>query len=261
MKGFPERLSIVNETAEDIVKQLEAKGFKKIKTVGACVYYRKDGEEYTIAHTGQNRLVIVEDAVAEATGYQSIFHKPRKCGDVPARAVEGEPLPLHRSILGQIDHINHNPDCCVSWNFRVCSTEENNKNRRCSAKIKEYEYKEQGLFAGYRFEVRVDESQTEELLQIGFTVKPRSRRKGKITLQSPLRMRQVRAYQDYTQAERILLRGTDMEQYVYDITNDFSETLNLLIHYYVLHDITKEEMYEMNLMYWDMKLEEEVQAA
>lgn len=251
---------IISETTEDIVRLAKEQGFKEKGTDGACIYYLKDGEEYTLARTGQNRLIVVADDLVREIDFQSLFHKPRKCGDVPARAVNGEPVPLHRSELGEVDHINHNTDFCVRWNFRECSSEENNKNRRCSAKIKEHYYYT-GEYAGYRYEVRLDESQAEELLQIGFTVKPRSRRKGQITLQSPIREKQVMAYLDYAMAERILLKGTDMAQYIYDIKNDFSETLNLLIHHYVLKDITEEEMYEMNLLYWEIRLEEEKYAA
>lgn len=54
---------------------------------------------------------------------------------------------------------------------------------------------------------------------------------------------------------RDLYKGTVDEDFVYDIENDFSGTLGLLIHYYILNDITKEEMYELNLEYWRNKLD------
>ena len=40
---------------------------------------------------------------------------------------------------------------------------------------------------------------------------------------------------------------------MYDITNDFRDTMYLLVHHYILHDISYEEMYQMNKEYWQDK--------
>lgn len=259
---------IMCETPEKIIRRLrKEKGFKKISR-GVCEYYHEEGTKYTIIvtyyeNTPNNKvLIIVEDAMVKKLDYPRIYLKSRNDGkDVPCIFIEGEKKPkaLHRIVYGtekDIDHINSNIYVCIFSNLRPCTKKQNNKNRRCSAKVEKHYYSS-GEYAGYRYEVRLDESQAEELLKLGFTMKPRSRRDGKITLQSPIREEQAMVYRDYAKAERILLKGTDMEQYVYDIENDFSETLNLMIHYYIFHDISEEEMYEMNFLYWEMRLEEE----
>lgn len=256
---------VVKETTEEIIMQLLEKGFEKMTTRGNCVYYRKDGEKYALAvmhHRNDSKdkvVIIVEDAEVSRLGYPCIILKSRHDSKkIPCIRYNGKLVALHRHMLNvasDIDHINSNVYVCIFDNLRPATQKQNCLNTRRMAKIREYEYREQGKFAGYGFEVRISENQAEELVQIGFTVKIRNRKRGEITMQSPLHMCQVRAYQDYTKAEKILLKGTDMEQYVYDIQKDFSQTMNLLIHYYILHDITEEEIYEMNLLYWSMRLD------
>lgn len=65
---------------------------------------------------------------------------------------------------------------------------------------------------------------------------------------------EVARYLGYRNTARELYKGTGFEDFVYDIRNDFSETLGLLIHYYILGDITETEMRQMNLDYWRHKL-------
>ena len=40
---------------------------------------------------------------------------------------------------------------------------------------------------------------------------------------------------------------------MYDITNDFRDTMYLLVHHYILHDISYKEMRQMNEEYWRSK--------
>lgn len=61
---------------------------------------------------------------------------------------------------------------------------------------------------------------------------------------------EVDCYLKYRDTARVIYKGTELEEFVYDIENDFSKTLGLLIHYYIFGDITKAEMYQMNLAYW-----------
>ena len=57
-------------------------------------------------------------------------------------------------------------------------------------------------------------------------------------------------YLAYRDTAKVLYQGTGMERFVYDIENDFSETFNLLLDHYIFHDITENEMLQMNLAYW-----------
>lgn len=62
-------------------------------------------------------------------------------------------------------------------------------------------------------------------------------------------------YIAYRDSAKEQYKGTDMEEFVYNIENDFSETIGLLIHHYIIQDISKEQMYQMNLDYWRDKLD------
>ena len=260
---------VVNETPEEIIKQLEAKGFKKKKTRGACMYYRKDGERYAVVATNHKNtpndkvLIIVEDAVVKKLGYPSIYLKSRNDGkEVPCIYMKSikKYKTLHRVMIDtelDIDHINSNVYVCIFENLRPCTKKQNNLNSSRCVIIEDIV--RNGVIC-YGHKVEVDEKQMRELIPLGFKIQSNSERTGKYILESPLCNEVVSACQIYTEAEKILLEGTDMVQFVYDIMNDFSRTLNLLIHHYVLHDITKEEAYKMNLLYWSMLLDG-VQAA
>lgn len=266
---FQKMLTIMNETTEEIIRRLEEKGFKKKKTPGMCVYYCKKGEKYTFAVTSHSYspeekvIIIVEDALVRKQGYPSITLKPRNDGKgVPyiTRKDTGKYEPLHRILVDtelDVDHINSNIYLCISDNLRPCTKKQNNLN---TSRVVDIEDVEKGGITRYRYTVEADAKQMRALISLGFVIQSKNKKTGKYTLESPLYGEVVRACQGYTETERILRKGTDMEQFVYDLKNDFSRTLNLLIHYYIFHDITEEEMYEMNLRYWSTILDNVVAA-
>ena len=76
-------------------------------------------------------------------------------------------------------------------------------------------------------------------------------------VKSPSFQSKADCYLAYRDTARAIYKGTELEDFVYDIENDFRETFNLLLDHYIFHDITEAEMYQMNLEYWRDKFNKE----
>ena len=124
----------------------------------------------------------------------------------------------------QIDHINHNQSCCIKENLRPCNNKQNTINRQDRCGVWEYGDEEEIYYYAY------------DLVMDG-CIKKRYDSK-------------VDCFLGYRDTARVLYKGTGFEEFVYDIENDFSETFNLLLDHYIFHDITENEMLQMNLAYW-----------
>lgn len=178
---------------------------------GGTTYYTSDTCEYALAEVSYYGWVLIDRETYETIKDINISMNSRENGRFYIPFVEkGNNLSLHRNVMNAnkkvpVDHISHNPYCCIKENLRLCNRKQNSLNSRRRCRVKNCKSRVEGCLA-------------------------------------------------YRESARALYKGTEKENFVYDIENDFSETLGLLLHYYIIGDITKEEMYQMNLDYWRHRL-------
>ena len=231
------------------VDDVERAGFTERypKRKSGATYYVRDTCEYALARTKNGIFVILDKETYESVKDISIYtnNKGRNYKfvegllvyiedneHIPRIRLDGKDKMLHRVVMGepkgvQIDHINHNQSCCIKENLRPCNNKQNTINRQDRCGVWEYGDEEEIYYYAY------------DLVMDG-CIKKRCDSK-------------VDCFLGYRDTARVIYKGTELEKFVYDIENDFSETLGLLIHYYILGDITKKEMYQMNLDFWEDK--------
>ena len=236
---------------------------KNPKIKCGTTYYVSDTCEYVLVVARDGFQVILDKAMYSEIGDSSIYVKYREYHNS-----EDEPIPcvsdkwLHRVVMDapkgiQVDHINHNQNCSVKENLRFCNNSQNTLNRQDKCGVYEQFDTEGTTLYGYALKVDACEEDRITLLKDKGFIKMKNR-KGKATFRSnDVYESKVDCYLAYRDSARALYKGTEKEDFIYDIENDFSETLGLLIHYYIIGDITKEEMYQMNLDYWRDSLDNE----
>lgn len=225
-------------------------------------YFVNDNEEYVLAEVqevGERVWVIIDRDTYEQIGGSNISMKYRKTASIyfPSIKLDGDTVSLHRLVLGahgnyQVDHINQCQMFCVPENLRECTNTENSINRRDKLGVESYPVKGRHV-SNYRIKVAEgNESFIAYLKNEGF-IRDRNRAKGMVVMKSPFFDSKLDCYIDSTAKHKKLYEGTRLEEFVYDITNDFRDTMYLLVHHYILHDISYEEMYQMNKEYWQDK--------
>lgn len=236
---------------------LMSRGYAEIGTEGNCKYYVKAGEKYAVAIAVYKEIeypLIVENTVFANIGYPSIWINKRTSKMlVPSIQVcKRKYISIHNHVLPvqgweEVDHINHNRFFCVESNLRYCTKDANAKNRASAVRMK-------NSVRGYRFKLLLQSNVRHaipELKKHGFSIMDTGTW---FSVESPDFLSKVDCYLAYRDSAKVLYQGTGMERFVYDIENDFSETFNLLLDHYIFHDITKDEMRQMNLDYWRHKL-------
>ena len=236
---------------------LKSCGYVEISTRGKCKYYVKAGEKYAVAiaiYKDDEFEIIVENDVFRELGYPSIWiSKKNSKMFVPCIQVgSGRHMHIHNLLLQDewcVDHINHNRFFCVTSNVRSCNSEANAMNSARAVGIKESNW-------GYWFRLTL---QTKARYAVPKLMKDGFKKIEDIgtwcVVESPVFQSKVDCYLRYRDYARELYKGTGMEDFVYDIENDFSETIDLLISHYILGDITEEEMHKKNLDFWRDKLD------
>lgn len=242
-------------------------GFVEKRTAGKARYYIKDGEKYAVVfsyHEDKEYPLIVEHEVFRALWYPSIFidEDKRKKMLVPCiQQGTGNHVRIHNLIVPveirmHVDHKNRNRFFCVESNLRRCEPRENMMNVQKS--LDKHPFitvrKENGE-CEYGFTVQVQTTKYDiisELEERGFVKRKMS---DCVIMKSPYFQSKVDCYMEFRDASRIAYKGMNKEKFIYDIENDFSETLGLLFYCYIIKAITIEEMYQMNLEYWRHKLD------
>jgi len=233
---------------------LHEAGFEmKSPRKGNAIYWVRKDIDYVLVKIWTKdipRLVVIDKETYIEIEGKSIFMNQRKpeSPHVPCIQSKKKLKSLHRCVLEgsdgtQIDHINHCQGFCVKDNLRKCTNQENSMNR----------YDKLGVYIpGHFYEIEVEvgnEGFITELKREGF-VEKRSKNGKTVKMTSPSFDSIVDCYIDSTEKHKALYKGTRMEEFVYDIKNDFTNTIGLLIHCYILQDITEEEMFRMNEDYW-----------
>lgn len=228
------------------------------------VYYVCDIREYVLASTSEGYRIILDKETYENIGYKSIYvcykeYYNDESSPIPYICNGAKCVKLHRDVMNapkgvQIDHINHNQSCCIKENLRRCNNKQNTMNRQDKCSI--YGISDTNGLSGYRYDLAVDVYENDKIILIGDMGFEEVKRTSKeVIFRSPVFQSKVDGMLSYRDNKRLLLKGTGMEKFVYDIENDFRETIDLLIRYYILGDITKEEMHQMNLEHWRNKLD------
>lgn len=198
--------------------------------------------------------LLLDKSLCEKIGYTSISLVRSKEGAelMPCVNYKGEKnIRISRIALGmegagkeiQVDHINRQRLCSLSENLRICNNSENSRNKDNATPIRLYNEK-------WYYELEVTSNQMSLLEKGKFSQVGDKKAKGVIIVNSVPFTSKVDAENSCYEVLQKLYEGTSVKDFIYNIKNDFSRTLNLLIHYYALGDITKEEMYELNLLYW-----------
>lgn len=236
---------------------------------GETSYYSKESSAYALGVIGDlnngGYMVIMDRELFERIcnkniilNRQDIYKPPVPCIIISGKNVRMHRLQVDTSIYTQVDHINRNQSCCCKFNLRACNNSENNMNR-CREMYAKYEsfggIKE---YEGYAYEMIVDNSRVNIISELkGKGLREcGTRNKGSaVLLKSRLFDSKVDCLLSYRDNNRLLHRETRLEQFVYDIENDFSDTLGLIVHCLLLENITEDEMYQMNLANWRDKVD------
>lgn len=233
---------------------LMSRGYVEIGTRGKCKYYVKAGEKYAVAIAVYKEIeypLIVENDVFKKLGYPSIWMNKRtnKMLVPSIQVCKGRYISIHNHIFPvqgweEVDHINHNRFFCVKSNLRYCTKDENAKNRASAVIIREVNGAYQFLLSEPAYSKEI----SDDLKNRGFNIIVYNGIRcavKNITFKS-----KVDCYLAYRDISKVIYKETRKKEFVYDIRNDFSETFNLLLDHYIFHDITENEMLQMNLAYW-----------
>lgn len=234
-------------------------GFKEIKTRGRCVYYINPDCKYAVAFvvnkdTGEDDIVLIPSWLPEKIEYSSICFNRRKNNDslVPVVRFEGKNKYLHKVMMEilngeksdkekKYDHINVCRNCCIEENIRLASDLQNSGNMN---RTLECAYNQENRI---HFSVKLtDAKKIQKLKALGLTVTEKEN--GKIEIYSQPYSDRNTWFSVMKRAQRIIYG-----RFLYDILNDFSHEygIHLLVHSYVLNDITKKEARQFNHDYWE----------
>lgn len=233
-------------------------GFKEIKTRGRCVYYIKPDCKYAVAFvvnkdTGEDDIVLIPSWLPEKIEYSSICFNRRKNNDslVPVVRFEGKNKYLHKVMMEilngeksdkekKYDHINVCRNCCIEENIRLASDLQNSGNM---SKTLSCAYSQKNSI--YLSVKLTDAKKIQSLKALGLTVIENSN--GKVEIYSKPYPNRATWYSDMKKAQKIIYGS-----FLYNILNDFSHEygIHLLVHQYVLKDITEAEARQFNYEYW-----------
>lgn len=239
-------------------EMLKSIGFKEIKTRGRCVYYIKPDCKYAVAFvvnkdTGEDDIVLMPSWLPEKIEYSSICFNRRKNNDslVPVVRFEGKNKYLHKVMMEilngeksdkekKYDHINVCRNCCIEENIRLASDLQNSGNM---SKTLSCAYSQKNSI--YLSVKLTDAKKIQSLKALGLTVIENSN--GKVEIYSKPYPNRATWYSDMKKAQKIIYGS-----FLYDILNDFSHEygIHLLVHQYVLKDITEAEARQFNYEYW-----------
>lgn len=239
-------------------EMLKSIGFKEIKTRGRCVYYIKPDCKYAVAFvvnkdTGEDDIVLIPSWLPEKIEYSSICFNRRKNNDslVPVVRFEGKNKYLHKVMMEilngeksdkekKYDHINVCRNCCIEENIRLASDLQNSGNM---SKTLSCAYSQKNSI--YLSVKLTDAKKIQSLKALGLTVIENSN--GKVEIYSKPYPNRATWYSDMKKAQKIIYGS-----FLYNILNDFSHEygIHLLVHQYVLKDITEAEARQFNYEYW-----------
>ena len=265
--AFEQLVEIQNEDNVTLKEKLRLAGYDSKKVLGSRSYteyfihsendivigFAFTTENDTYAKYRKEYPIILEKWLCELIGYASIslVRSKEESELMPCVDYKGRPnIRLSRIACGvedagegiQVDHINRQRLCCTGDNLRICNNAENSQNKD-NVSIKPYNGKYY-----YKLDVTLDQFallDKDDFVKVGN--KPKE---GKVVVASPPFDNTIDAKISYGDILRTLNAGTSLEEYIYNIKNDFCRTLNLLIHYYALGDVSEKELYELNLLYW-----------
>lgn len=233
-------------------------GFKEIKTRGRCVYYIKPDCKYAVAFvvnkdTGEDDIVLIPSWLPEKIEYSSICFNRRKNNDslVPVVRFEGKNKYLHKVMMEilngeksdkekKYDHINVCRNCCIEENIRLASDLQNSGNM---SKTLSCAYSQKNSI--YLSVKLTDAKKIQSLKALGLTVIENSN--GKVEIYSKPYPNRATWFSVMKKAQKIIYGS-----FLYNILNDFSHKygIHLLVHQYVLKDITEAEASKFNYEYW-----------
>ena len=233
-------------------------GFKEIKTRGRCVYYINPDCKYAVAFvvnkdTGEDDIVLIPSWLPEKIEYSSICFNRRKNNDslVPVVRFEGKNKYLHKVMMEilngeksdkekKYDHININRNCCIGDNIRIATDLENSGNM---SKTLSCAYSQKNSI--YLSVKLTDAKKIQSLKALGLTVIEKSN--GKVEIYSEPYPNRDTWFSVMKKAQKIIYGS-----FLYNILNDFSHKygIHLLVHQYVLKDITEAEASKFNYEYW-----------
>ena len=224
-------------------------------------YFVNDNEEYVLVQVqeeGKREWVIIDKDTYEQIGGKGIYMNRRKDTSpyLPCIWLDTKVF-LHTFVLRvygnhQVDHINQCQKFCVLGNLRECTQTENNMNRHNSLNVGIV--KSNDVYVGYNYTIDVEASNKDFIDWLageGFVCDTCGKKI--VTMRSKIFENEVDCYINSTVKYKKLYEGTRLEEFVYDITNDFRDTMYLLVHHYILHDISYKEMRQMNEEYWRSK--------
>lgn len=236
----------------DMLKNI---GFKETKTKGSCVYYTNPDCKYAVAFisnpdTYEDDIVLMPGWLPEKIGYCSIYFNRRKKNDslVPMIRHNGKCKYLHKVMMDILegknnnlyDHININRNCCIEDNIRKATDLENSGNM---SKTLSCAYSQKNSI--YLSVKLTDAKKIQSLKALGLTVIEKSN--GKVEIYSEPYPNRDTWFSIMKKAQKIIYGS-----FLYDILNDFSHEygIHLLVHQYVLKDITEAEARQFNYEYW-----------
>ena len=266
--------AVSGENLEVTEEMLIASGFTKHKARRSkrCFYFTHSLCKYAVVYIYSAdykwvNKVIIPAWLLEALNYRSICFKNRKDyrrspSDEETPVVtsdDGDTVYLHKFMLEiatgrglgselKYDHINGSRLCCIEENLRIASDVQNSGNMartlQCATKeIKKINFSVTSLDAG----------QEQELKDMGLKVKRSANSKGAL-VSSKVYTNKDEWFTDMKKAQRIIYGD-----FLYDILNDFCKYSNcygvdLLIHRYILGDMTEEEIRLFNFIYQRSRL-------
>lgn len=239
----------------DMLKNI---GFKETKTKGSCVYYTNPECEYAVAFipnpdTCEDDIVLMPGWLPEKIDYRSIYFNCRKNNDslVPMINYHGRCKYLHKVMLEiltdnelgkdkKYDHINVCRNCCIEDNIRIATDLENSGNM---SKTLSCAYSQKNSI--YLSVKLTDAKKIQRLKALGLTVIENSN--GKVEIYSKPYPDRATWFAVMKKAQKIIYGS-----FLYNILNDFSHEygIHLLVHQYVLKDITEAEARQFNHEYW-----------
>lgn len=235
-------------------------GFAETPTRGSCVYYTKSDCEYAIASVwnneyGEYSMVLMPEWLPSKIGYCSIFFNRKKCGDdglMPTIIYKGKNKSLHRVMMEihlnkeidkdcKYDHINVCRSCCTIDNIREATDLQNSGNMFKSLERIAYS-QEDKIYLQVKL---TDTKKIQRLKNLGLRVNPMN---DDIVGMSSPEYPDREMYYRVAKTVQMIIYG----KYLYNILNDFKHEygMHLLVHQYVLKDITKEEACEFNYQYY-----------
>lgn len=246
-----------NIVLDDGNEKLIKRGYRKRKVRANCStdYWVSDESPYVfaIAHDtkGNAYPVIVEKSLCEAFNWRSINIRPK--GGIPTpyyNITRGgkKIIDLHVALMEdeytedkpEVDHIYHTRFLVTKDSLRVCTAVENacNKLNRRKPKI----YKRKLVFCDKG--VVLSDSVVEKLKQRGYTIQGAGSTLGGEPMYNVISP-ELNSTGELEQ-EMEIYEDLKYGAFKYKLEEDFTDSIDLLIRHYILDELTKEAMIELN---------------